>query len=75
MEGITPIPDSIKPIALPEPISAEVPQLTKGKEITLKVGYVFAKLIGSESIVQIPAKQVGKAYTSDKWEILSGKKK
>ena len=72
-----PIPaDKVKPIELPEPISAVVPQLTKGKEVTLKVGYVFAKLIGSESIVQLSAKMVkaGK-YPPDQWEILEGKKK
>lgn len=41
----------------------------------LKTGYVFAKLKGSDSIVQLPAKAIGKAYSTDKWEVLEGKKK
>lgn len=69
--------DDVQPeaIELPAPIEKATPSLINVKTETLKLGYVFARLIGSDSIIQIPAKQVGKAFTEDKWEILSDKKK
>lgn len=60
---------------VPTPIEATVPSLIPSNEVKLKIGYVFAKLKGSDTIVQVSAKQVGKAYTEDKWEFLTDKKK
>lgn len=65
--------DSI--IEVPTPIEALVPSLIPSNEVKLKIGYVFAKLKGTDTIVQVSAKQVGKAYTEDKWEFLTDKKK
>jgi len=65
--------DSI--IEVPTPIEATVPSLIPSNEVKLKIGYVFAKLKGSDTIIQVSAKQVGKAYTEDKWEFLTDKKK
>ena len=60
---------------VPTPIEVTVPSLIPSNEVKLKIGYVFAKLKGSDTIVQVSAKQVGKAYTEDKWEFLTDKKK
>jgi hypothetical protein len=62
-------------IEVPTPIEAKVPSLIPSNEVKLKIGYVFAKLKGTDTIVQVSAKQVGKAYTEDKWEFLTDKKK
>lgn len=60
---------------VPTPIEVTVPSLIPSNEVKLKIGYVFAKLKGTDTIVQVSAKQVGKAYTEDKWEFLTDKKK
>lgn len=45
-------------------------------EETLKVGYSWAKLKGTNSApIQVPTKYVGSVYSEDKWEISSEKKK
>lgn len=66
-----------EPIEIPEPISEVTPSIIGAtKEVPLRIGYVFAKLIGKDSQpIQIPAKYVGTIYPTDKWEILSDKKK